>query len=219
MKLAKSISKAIKEKFGCFLWNEENWVGNVPSEPIRSECGLAVCTPCTPGSWNVIVASTPEGEEGYDDWGSFVNPVEQKYLKLQLGDHLYCEIWKTYSRTLTTTTTITPATTTTPTTTTTLVTTTPANPVLVAITRGVTDDELDFLKKTIAVVVASAEEGTTKKQLAKSIYYAIKEKKGPWNVIVAPTQSTSLFIYAHQYKYLKLQLGDDLYCEIWKAKI
>ena len=98
--------------------------------------------------WNVIVTSTPEGEEGDYEWGSFpVNTDEGKYLKLQLGDHLYCEIWKAYSRTptATTTTTITPATTTTPTTTTTLVTTTPANPMQVTITRklpGVTDDEV-----------------------------------------------------------------------------
>ena len=46
------------------------------------------------GEWTVIVASTPEFGEGNDVWGSSVTPVQRKYLKLQLGDKLYCEIWK-----------------------------------------------------------------------------------------------------------------------------
>ena len=65
--LAKSIHASIKEKWGHI------------------------------GSWNVIVASTPEGEDGDDVWGSLVIPVEKKYLKLQLGDALFCEIWKSKS--------------------------------------------------------------------------------------------------------------------------
>ena len=44
------------------------------------------------------MASTPEGEEGDDVWGSCVSSVEQKYIKLQLGDDLYCEIWKSRSK-------------------------------------------------------------------------------------------------------------------------
>ena len=64
MKLARSIYDAIEEK----------WDPNF--------------------SWNVIVSSTPEGKEGNDVWGSMVTMVERKYLKLQLGDKLYFEIWK-----------------------------------------------------------------------------------------------------------------------------
>ena len=114
--------------------------------------------------WNVIVTSTLEGEEGDNVSGSFpVNLAEQKYLKLQLDDHLYCEIWKAYSRTpaIMTTTTITPATSTTPTTTTPTTTTTPvtATP---AITRevkiikkhgGVTDYMVNFLKKLLLMLL------------------------------------------------------------------
>ena len=182
--------------------------------------------------WNVIVTSTLEGEEGDNVSGSFpVNLAEQKYLKLQLGDHLYCEIWKAYSRTptATTTTTMTPATTTTPMTT--PVTTTPATTMRVMITKkdvGVTDIMANFLKKTVAVTVASAEEGTTKTQLARSIYNAIQKKWGRndyWNVIVASTpefgEGNDVWgssVTPVQRKYLKLQLGDKLYCEIWKVR-
>ena len=202
-RLAKSIAYAVKEKWG------DN------------------------GSWNVIVTSTPEGEEGDNVWGSFVIPVEHKYLKLHLGNHLYCEIWKIYSRTpaIMTTTTITPATTTIPATTTTPITTTtpektPATTKPLTIifkTAEVTDEEVDFIKKTINDVVASAEEGTTKYQLVKSIFFAIlKGKKGHWNVVIASTQSPStnwsFFAYAVQHKLIKLQLGDNLYFDIWKAK-
>ena len=198
--LAKSIAYAVKEK----------WSDN--------------------GSWNVIITSTPEGDEGDNVWGSFVNSVEHKYLKLHLGDHLYCEIWKSYSRTpaIMTTTTITPETTTTPTTTTTSVTTTPATTMQVKIIRkhaGVTDDMINFLKETIAVVVASAEEGTPKIKLARSIYNAINEKwNNSWNVIVASTPEGKegnnvwgSMIAMVEKKYIQLQLGDKLYFEIWKA--
>ena len=68
MKLAHSIYDAIKEKWGPRL------------------------------SWNVIVGSTPEGKEGNDVWGSVITMAEQKYIKLQLGDKLYFEIWKGSSR-------------------------------------------------------------------------------------------------------------------------
>ena len=175
--------------------------------------------------WNVIVTSTLEGDEGDNVLGSFpLNTAEGKYLKLQLGDHLYCEIWKAYSRTPAT---ITSATTTTPTTTTSPVPTTPAITMEVKVTkmlRGVTDDEVDFLKKTTADVVASAEKGTSKTQLALSISTAIKKKwgfNGSWNVFVASTGDDvwGFFpINIAAQKYLKLQLGDHLYCEIWKVR-
>ena len=93
---------------------------------------------------------------------------------------------------------------------------------------GVTDDMVDFIVKSIAVVVVQAEEGTTKTQLACSIYKALMEKwghNGTWNVIVASTPEGedgddvwgSLVIPVEK-KYLKLQLGDALFCEIWKSK-
>jgi len=93
---------------------------------------------------------------------------------------------------------------------------------------GVTDDMVDFIVKSIAVVVVQAEEGTTKVQLAKSICKEIDEKwghNGYWNVIVASTPEGpdgddvwgSIVAYVEK-KYLKLQLGDALFCEIWKSK-
>mgnify|MGYP001299816046 CR=1 FL=1 len=127
-----------------------------------------------------------------------------------------------------TTTTITPATTTTPTTT---LVTTPATTMQVMITKkdvGVTDIMANFLKKTVAVAVASAEEGTTKTQLARSIYNAIQKtwgRNGEWTVIVASTpefgEGNDVWgssVTPVQRKYLKLQLGDKLYCEIWKVR-
>ena len=42
-------SNILKEfDLGCFLWNEKLWMGNASIEPIFSECGLVVCTHCTP---------------------------------------------------------------------------------------------------------------------------------------------------------------------------
>ena len=42
-------SNILKElDLGCFLWNEKLWMGNASLEPIFSECGLVVCTHCTP---------------------------------------------------------------------------------------------------------------------------------------------------------------------------
>ena len=42
-------TKSLKEfDLGCFLWNEKLWMGNTSLEPIFSECGLVVCTHCTP---------------------------------------------------------------------------------------------------------------------------------------------------------------------------
>ena len=87
---------------------------------------------------------------------------------------------------------------------------------------------VNFLKKHIAVVVASAEDGTTKFKLARSIKDAIKEKWGPtfaWNVIVASTPEGKegndvwgSVITVVENKDLKLQLGDKLYFEIWKGR-
>ena len=31
---------------GCFWWNEKQWIGDAPSEPVLTECGLNVCIPC-----------------------------------------------------------------------------------------------------------------------------------------------------------------------------
>ena len=31
---------------GCFWWNEKQWIGDAPSEPVFTECGLSVCIPC-----------------------------------------------------------------------------------------------------------------------------------------------------------------------------
>jgi len=92
---------------------------------------------------------------------------------------------------------------------------------------GVTDDMVDFIVKSIAVVVVTAEEGTTKAQLAKSIHQTIKEEwghNGWWNVIVASTPEGEdgddvwgSMVTTVEKKYLKLQLGDALFCEIWKS--
>ena len=92
---------------------------------------------------------------------------------------------------------------------------------------GITDIMSNFLKKTVAVAVASAEEGTTKTQLARSIYNAIQRKWGRndyWNVIVASTPEFGegndvwgSYVTMDEHKYIKLQLGDKLYFEIWKG--
>ena len=93
---------------------------------------------------------------------------------------------------------------------------------------GVTDDMVDFIVKSIAVVVVTAEEGTTKSQLAKSIHASLKEQwghNGSWNVIVANSPEGDdgedvwgSLVSAVEQKYLKLQLGDALFCEIWKSR-
>ena len=147
---------------------------------------------------------------------------------LELKAHWSCRDDRTpaTATTITPATTTTPGTTTTPTTTTTPIPTTPATTkplTIIKKTAEVTDEEVDFLKKTIDVVVASTEEGMTKYQLAKSIYHAIRGKKGSWSVVIASTQSASthwsFFVYAVQHKLIELQLGDNLQIIIWKAKM
>merc|ERR1712008_404264 len=31
---------------GCFFWNDKQWIGDTPSEPVSTECGHSVCIPC-----------------------------------------------------------------------------------------------------------------------------------------------------------------------------
>ena len=93
---------------------------------------------------------------------------------------------------------------------------------------GVTDDMVEFIVSSIAVVVVTAEDDTTKTQMAKSIWEALEEKwghNGNWNVIVASTPEGEdgddvwgSWVVHVEKKYLKLQLGDALFCEIWKSK-
>merc|ERR1712166_557320 len=93
---------------------------------------------------------------------------------------------------------------------------------------GFTDETIDFLIKVIGDLIVSEKWNTTKFRQAKYIHQAIKGKyNGSWNVIVASTlecgeegdddfRETNASLVLQ--KYLKLQLSDDLYCQIWKSK-